>query len=218
MNSELTPDAGNNLAKAVGSVILNFAYLEIMLSYSIWVMIDISDPDIGKIVTAGTSFNTLIGLFDALYRHRVLDVIEKEGITADRQLSTLDNLIKRMTKANERRNMIVHSAWAIDTKKPDVYSRFKFTAKRSKGLRRVDERITVDDVHAAAHFISEVANELQKFSQPFHSPIFWLTHWQTWVAQWEEWERSGDLDKWIEWARHLPDPPSLPGTHDDRDR
>jgi hypothetical protein len=202
-DTELVKKARSDLARALGAVVMNFAYLEAMLSYSIWVLIDISDEDIGKIVTAGKPFSALIDLFSALYRHRVLRVIQDEGLKVEAQISALTRLIQRMNEANERRNAVIHSTWASNTETA-LHLRFKFTAKRSKGLVRTEESMTADDIWEIAQFIGKVGDEVLKFSEPFHSPLFWLPHWQTWTVQWEDWQKSGELEQWLDWLSKLP--------------
>lgn len=204
MENDLIGEADDNLTKALGAVVLNFAYLEAMLAYSVAMLIDVSDGDIGKIVTAGRPFTALVDLFDALYRHRVLDVLRKEGRKTEAQQTALVGLVKKLNEANERRNRVIHSSWSGGSNTPGVHSRFRFTAKRSKGLERISEQMTTKDVLAVAHFVADVGNEVLQFSQIFLSPIFWLPHWQAWISQWEKWEKSGDLEMWLDWASNLP--------------
>jgi hypothetical protein len=204
MEEKLTGQASDDLTKALGAVVLNFAYLESALSMNIWVLIDISDINVGKIVTAGKPFSALIDLFAALYRHRIVNILQSEGMSAEVQIKSLTNLVGKMTEANDQRNQIIHSAWAGNTEDPDIHSRFKFSAKRSKGLERVSKDISTEEVLKIAHTIAKVADEVLEFSAIFHSPIFWLPHWKNWMIKWKEWEESGDLDEWLEWMKKLP--------------
>lgn len=203
---ELTGQASSEFAKALGSVVLNYAYLEAMLCYNIWVLIDISDPDVGKIMTAGRPFSALIDLFDALYRHRVVEALKNEGFNAEKQVDRLKELVKKSSDASDKRNRIMHSIWASKIDQPDIHSRFRFTARRSKGLERAEDILSTEDVRETARFIAEVAEEVIKFSERFHSPLFWLSHWQKWTTQWQDWDKSGELQKWQEWMDQLPIP------------
>lgn len=201
MEEKLTARASDDLTKALGAVVLNFAYLEAILSASIWVLIDISDINVGKIVTAGKQFSALVDLFDALYRHRIVDYLQAEGMSAQTQSKLLADLVMKMTEANEQRNQIIHSAWAGTKEDPDTHSRFKFIAKRSKGLERVSKSMSTQDILKTAYSIAKVADEVVEFSEFFHSPIFWLPHWKDWMVKWKEWEESGDLEQWLEWVK-----------------
>ena len=204
MEEKLTGQAGDDLTKALGAVVLNFAYLEAVLSISVWILIDISDVNIGKIVTAGKPFSALIDMFDPLYRHRIIDVVQAEGKSTEIPSKTLTGLVKKLVEANEQRNQVIHSAWTSSTQDPENHSRFKFTAKRSKGLKRVSKNMPVQDVLRIAHTISEVADQVLELSERFYSPILWLPKWKSWMVKWKEWGESGDLERWIEWANILP--------------
>lgn len=204
MEEKLTGPASNDLAKALGSVVINFSYLETILALNVWILIDMSDASIGKIVTAGKPFSALIDIFDALYRHRIIDVIQAEGKSAEDPNKTLTDLVKKLAEANEQRNQVIHSTWVSNTKDPETHSRFKFIAKRSKGLERVSKSTSTKDILSFAYSIAKVADEVSEFSEFFYSPIFWLPHWKDWMVKWNEWEESGDLEKWLEWMNNLP--------------
>lgn len=203
MEEKLTGQASDDLVKALGSVVLNFSYLETILSLNVWILIDMSDANIGKIVTGGKPFSALIDMFDALYRHRIIDVIQAEGKSTKVPSKTLTDLVKKLVEANEQRNQVIHSAWVSNTKDPETHSRFKFTAKRSKGLERVSKNMSVQDVLQIAHAISEVADQFLELSERLYSPIFFLLHWKNWMVTLEEWGAPGDIERWIEWANNL---------------
>lgn len=191
----------DSLVLALGRLILNFASLEETLSMAIWLLIDCSDDAIGKIVTAGMPFSGLIEVFEALYRHRLVGLLEAlaaESKTDAEDRSALEleehlaDLVKRMRTANEQRNGAIHSAWAVQAKETSSYLKYKFTTKGSKGLHKTETKITANDLWELSDSIVEIRDDLGGLSvQLWQTPALWLQHLSRWREKWNEWKEAG---------------------------
>ena len=88
---------------------------------------------------------------------------ERTAGPAGRTLSQSTNLIRRISKAEEKRNAIIHSQWAMGDS-DETLTRIKTTAKMSKGLRHQFEQVSLEDLKQIAEEIADVASEFQMFS------------------------------------------------------
>src|SRR3989344_6406300 len=125
--------------KALGRVVVNFNSLEVFLNFLIWILIG---PDLktGKIITSEVSFKGKITLLASLYRIKIKD-IKKD--------SDVNGLIKRLIKAEDERNKVIHSSWVIDEKNTRI-TRYKITAKLKRGLKDEFEEMNDTDINKIA--------------------------------------------------------------------
>jgi hypothetical protein len=138
--------------KAIGLITVNFALLENQIAFAIWFLIGL-DQQTGQIITAELSLKGLVALFCSLYRNKTND---------PSAINELNDLMKKVTQAEEKRNVIMHSVWAAgDTEK--TITRFKQTAKTKKGLQNQFEQMTVEKLNEIANEIAEAAAEVNEF-------------------------------------------------------
>jgi hypothetical protein len=114
----------------LGGITSNFSVLEFLLACHVSRLIS-DDPKIGAIITCEMSFQSLFKAFDSLIRYKITD---------PEQLKRSEDLVKRLKKAEEDRNKVIHSIYAFEVNAPGIM-RFKATAKQGKGLRFTKEKI-----------------------------------------------------------------------------
>ena len=151
------PISDENL-RAIGQVVVRFNLLEGGLSLLIWILSGV-EQDIRYIITAGLSFRNLLDIFSSLCRYK-LD--EPEAI------NRLNELIKRLVQAGEKRNQVVHSVWA-----GNLYGaalRSKATARARKGFKLQFEATETEELDAIASFIGEVAKDVGAFYKSHFMP------------------------------------------------
>jgi glutamate synthase domain-containing protein 1 len=137
---------------AIGAVTVEFALLEMHLEAAIWGFLvgnRLEDQPTGRIVTAELSFQKAVHLFSALLRHRF----------PHRDDSDLKKLCAQLTRAEEERNAIVHSTWALAA--ADRVMRIKMTAKGKLKTRFYE--LSVSDIRAIALRIHTTAEDLLNF-------------------------------------------------------
>ncbi len=137
--------------KVLGKITVNFSSLEIYLSFLIWNLAT-HELKVGKIITSELSFKAKIALFASLYRYQIGDI---------KKSSNVDKLIKSLTKAEEKRNIVIHSSWLVDEQNTKVI-RHKTTSKLKYGLKDDFEDFTIDDLNEISDFISDVGKDLGK--------------------------------------------------------
>src|SRR5205809_6253592 len=108
--------------RAIGDITVNFALLESSLSTFVSQLIG-ADQRLGQIITTELSFRNLIALASSFNRFREV---------APASVATCEALLNRALKAEERRNAVVHSMWAVGHT-PASVTRVKVSAKKSKG-------------------------------------------------------------------------------------
>jgi hypothetical protein len=143
-----TPLGSDYLAE-IGRIAANFAILENDLSSGIGQLLALDETD-EKIVTAELSFRGKMNLFDSLYRERISDEPLRDELV---------RVIKILGHAEEKRNQILHSTWAVEvdasipmsplgvlSTNTDEVMRIKRTAKQGKGLKEQGEIMTTFDL------------------------------------------------------------------------
>jgi len=146
---KIEPHVKNEFLIGLGKITGNFAYLEAVVSFFVWELVD--DQQIGQIVTSQLSFDRLLNVLGALYRYRS----KCEG-----KIDELMELLKEASEAEQNRNKITHSVWGFNE---EGFSRMKFSVNRKKGARLQYEDIFAEDLNRIADEISEVANRIKKF-------------------------------------------------------
>ena len=140
----------SSLLKSLGTLAVNFSNLELTIRAFIWDLIG-SDQRTGQIVTAELRFPGLIDVLSSLYRHRVSEPTKIER---------LNRLRKRLEAAEERRNGLIDSSWALG---PDKGVRFKITAKAKRGFKFTSERMTAADIDQVADEIAVLNRDVLNF-------------------------------------------------------
>lgn len=138
--------------KAIGLITINFGTLESTIAQGVWSLLGL-DQRIGQIITAELSFKGLVALFSSLYREKNNDA---------KALEELNDVIKKVIQAEEKRNVISHSQWGAGDS-ADTITRIKTTAKISKGLRHQFENVTVSELMKIADEIAEASSAMQFF-------------------------------------------------------
>jgi hypothetical protein len=138
--------------EAIGLITVNFAMLEREIQAGIEFLLG-TDQLKAKIVTAELSFKNLLALFASLFR----------GLTATKEkISNLDVILKRLNIVEEKRNIIIHSLWAVGDSDATI-TRIKTTSKQKNGLKHQFEQVTVEMLNEIAEEIAQLAVEFQQF-------------------------------------------------------
>ncbi len=141
--------------RALGRVTVNFSTLEFTL---VALVAGLSAPDnlgVGQILGPQLSFARLVTAVDALFRLR------RPGSP---DIGRLAALLARASAAEERRNVVVHSAYLVADGTPaDIVTRFKLRAKRDKGLSHDAQDTTPADIEQVASELHTVSTDLARF-------------------------------------------------------
>lgn len=149
---KLQAPVGPDHLRVIGSIAVNFALLESTVSFFVWELIG-TEQKVGQIVTAEISFRTLLDIFGSIYRHKVTDT---------NGLAEIDTLLARCGQAEEKRNAVMHSVWAVGHS-PSTVMRFKTTAKRKRGFDFKSQEMSVNDLDAIAEELAEAAGDIRGF-------------------------------------------------------
>ena len=147
---------------AVGSVVVEFALLEQQLDAAAWSVLvgtRLEDQAAGRLITAGLSSRKTLELFAALVRHRFVDRVD----------SDLTLLCKQVVQAEEKRNLVVHSTWALA--EDAQFMRIKTTRTGDLTFCKMtaaDLRAIAAEVHSAAE---AVINFHLSLLQPGHQQV-----------------------------------------------
>jgi hypothetical protein len=139
----------NDHLQAIGLITVNFAMLETTIGSGIALFLG----NYGQIVTAELSFKGMVALFSSLYRDWTDD---------PKKLEQLESLLKRVMRAEEKRNIVSHSLWIMGVT-DETITRIKTTAKMSKGLKHTFEQVTVRDLEQIADEMAETSADFQAF-------------------------------------------------------
>ena len=142
----LAPRLPPGVESALGRFIANFALLEEHLRGVICEIPPSSAPA-GEIITSELSFRGLVSCFSALVKAYVSDRdIHKET----------DALLKRIIKANEFRNQLVHSLWLPDGDSRLFAVRHKFASSKRAGFSPQLERFRKRDLVSRCDEVAEL--------------------------------------------------------------
>ena len=137
---------------AIGSVTVEFATLEDQLATAVcWLLVgnELENQTTGRIAFAELSFKNGVHMFGSLFRHRF----------ADRDDTELKSVCAELFKAEQVRNTIIHSSWALADEHQIL--RVKTTAKGK--LKSNNELLTVTEIQAIASQIHSAAERLLNF-------------------------------------------------------
>lgn len=138
----------------IGRITAHFALLERDLTDLIHLLLGLPE-NVARTITSELSFRGLQQLAASLAKERV--PAKSEG---------LKDVLKRVGKAEEKRNYISHSIWgAARTKAGEERKvvRSKFSAKLHKGLHFTREELKVSELRAIATEISVAAFDVEAF-------------------------------------------------------
>ncbi len=140
-----------DLNAAIGEVVIWFEELDEMLATSISFILRRGDQ-LGRAVTAPLSFRAKIDLFGALFR---------ADRPRSRYLDEVYELCKGCLKAEQERNVVVHSRWE-GTFESANHASIKFTARAKNGLREVKEPWPKDRFIAAWTECGRLTHEIDE--------------------------------------------------------
>lgn len=158
---ELVIPLSDEHLRSIGKITAYFAKLELLVSFCIWSLIE-GEQRLGQIVTAELSFSGKVALLSSLYRYRV---------NSPERLTELEELLDRVSQAEEKRNAMIHSFWGAGRTKETI-TRIKTTAKRSKGLKFHFQEMKVQELDEVADFIAGVAYDVETFAIRMYDPNF----------------------------------------------
>ena len=133
---------------AMGKIAVNFAYMEEIARHLI-LFLSGTEPDVGQILTVELSFRQKLEAIGSLVHHHLQRTLN--ATTRDSLKEEIEELISLCQKAEELRNMYLHSSYALDG------TRTKVTAKRKHGLRASSEVADSALLLDVADFIHEAA-------------------------------------------------------------
>jgi len=136
----------------IGDITVSFAMLEMNIKILIGSLIG-EHQRIGQIITADLAFKSLRPLAIGLYK-------ERHGKDAD--FNTLDELMKRVETAAEKRNQITHSFWAASNI-ADTITRVKPIARVKHGFDFHFVALSESDLVAIALELKTLAAEVLDF-------------------------------------------------------
>lgn len=139
---------------ALGRVIVSFSFLERSLSNVITLFLGVENA-VGEVVVSEMSFKNLVNLFSSLLRLRESqDLFGSDGESA---LGRVAELVALSFRAEQRRNQIIHSGYALNR------FRIKTTAKAKHGLRKDLEELSPAKILDVSDFITSVAMSIEEF-------------------------------------------------------
>lgn len=153
MASESGSTSCDELIKAIGLIVVCFEGLNNSVSSGIWSLLKINRLA-GECITSELSFKGSLHLFSSLYRLECTDVAK---------IKELAVILKKANQAEEKRNIIMHSAWGLGSEYKGELLRIKSTAKMSKGLNQQFEEMSVGDLHAISSEIAEASSIFSRF-------------------------------------------------------
>jgi hypothetical protein len=145
----------------IGRICINFSALEETLSKCIIKILGQSS-DVGNILTSELSFRNKVGLFFSLYfkLRDKFDFNEFENF----ELEYFKLLIKALNKAEDLRNQVIHSSFAIDRSGANSkIFRSKITSKQKTGLKIINEETNVIKLFNIADYMVYVAYCIDEF-------------------------------------------------------
>ncbi len=137
------------LLEPIGLISVNFGMLESGLEFFIWILIS-KNQRIGQIVTAQLSYKKLVDVFSSLFRELVKD---------NQYYDEFEDIRKRLHKAEEIRNAIIHSRWGA-SRQQNSSLRIKTTATSKKGIEFKHETISLEEIKNIADNIAILASDL----------------------------------------------------------
>ena len=145
---------GNESLIEIGRITVHFALLERAL-------LDLTHRLLGlperraRAITSELSFRNLQHLTSSLLKER-----------RPARSNEFDEILRRVSVCEEKRNVISHSLWGSGGFKSDgtqIIIRTKYTAKQKRGLKFVRQELTGEQLYKIAREISIVAYDVEVF-------------------------------------------------------
>ncbi len=153
----------NEVLSEIGKITFAFNLIEYSLSEIIVKIVTVGNRkrELGTIITAELSFRQLVSTLSSL----LLFSLGKNNI----YVSQFESIAKLLFKAEQERNIVVHSVWAAksDPASPDDVIRIKTTAKYKKGLRNDFVNMNLEELCKITELIGEAYKELCLFELNF---------------------------------------------------
>ncbi len=153
----------NEILSEIGKITIAFNLIENSLSEIIVKIVTVGNRkrELGTIITAELSFKQMVSTLSSL----LLFTLGKNNI----YVTQFDHITKLLYKAEQERNIVVHSVWAAksDSASPDDVIRIKTTAKYKKGLRNDFINMNLDELCKITDLIGEAYKELCLFELNF---------------------------------------------------
>jgi hypothetical protein len=149
---KLAKQPREEVVRGIGFVCLEFQKLEGLLKSAIGEIISRDDPMLGAIITSELSFDGLMNVLRAIWKDRW------EGSVED-----LNRILSRCNAAKEKRNMVVHSEWFLNSKDAEGAIRFKDSCRSKKKSGPQPEKFTTDMMKAISDELNRCVWDLAGF-------------------------------------------------------
>jgi len=150
--------------KRLGMVTISFSDLEWTVGLFLEVVIDPAS-NVGTILSAHLSFSRALDVISSTYVYKWPRCKRREE---------LEELLKKCQKAEEERNLLVHSSYGFPKDTPnELLIRTKSTAKRKHGLKHTKQEISITELDRYLNELTETVSAMTAF-------LFWVlrTHQQ----------------------------------------
>ena len=140
----------------LGDIVTAFGNLEIFLEGTIWQLLGQEDQSkflMAQALTAEMSFDRKVHALASMFRVKYPKQHEAE----------LESLVASLSKAQEERNALMHSAWNYSADSGQ-FERMKATAKAKRGLVRRVHTTSAATLETVRGNIDKVANDLVNFT------------------------------------------------------
>jgi|WetSurMetagenome_2_1015567.scaffolds.fasta_scaffold17349_3 hypothetical protein len=153
----------DNILAEIGKITITFNLIENSLSEIIIKIVTVGNKkhELGSIITAELSFKQLISTLRSL----LLFTLGK----SNSNYLQFQNIAKLLFKAEQERNIVVHSIWATKSgsNTPNDVVRIKTTAKYKKGLHKDFIKMNLVELQKISNLIGEAYKELCLFELNF---------------------------------------------------
>lgn len=155
--------APDSFTSSLGYLVLAFAALELAASRYLASLIGPKE-EVGVAVTAELSFANKVHLLSSLVRLRADDVYMNGG--RPDPSGRFAEIAPLCFRAEELRNILLHSFWESIPLEPEMMLRFKRSAKAKHGLKVSLESLDSDTILDVADYIEESTRALDMFFMP----------------------------------------------------
>ena len=135
--------------RLLGEVLIKFADMEEDLRATLCEVVTDED-EVALILAAGIPFPAVVDKLSSLVQYRLRHIIDWQRFT---------ELCTRLQRLNDRRNVLVHSSWAVNLDTGETY-RDRIIARRKGGLRWEGETISKETLEALLSEIDETASQV----------------------------------------------------------
>ena len=144
-------DSAKNYFAPLGELVVRFNNLELLLGGFIASLAHL-DSQKGLCITAEMSFSRKLDALKSLLEFCVQDEVSR---------SIIEELIKKMSACEQKRNTFIHSAWIPDISNQTI-SRVKSSAKRKRGLQFGLHDASVEEIKLVNTELESVSGNLTR--------------------------------------------------------